>query len=225
MGGKPLSDQDAEDDEATSLRDNNQETENMVNELLDGASDEEKDNKDIMQQIEEECKFEAQRDADLLQQRINEEIRLTIGPEDESLTQDRPRDEDVSKQPANGNFVYVKKGQAAGDGNKSASEESEDNNQRPLSKKQRKKERKAQEKKNQQLAQGAFEKVNALKKHVEQVLLDDGLESSDLTKLKAQNSKEEKKKKGTAASKQGEQIVENFQELTRKYQELAQKIN
>lgn len=66
-----------------------------------------------------------------------------------------------------------------------------------------------------------------LKKQVDQMLMDDSLDVNDATKLKAQTSKEDKdkKKKATGHSKQGEQIVENFQELTRKYQELAQKIN
>jgi hypothetical protein len=48
LGGKPLSDQDAEDDEGNSLRDDNQENENMVNDLLDGDSDKPQ-KKDIMQ--------------------------------------------------------------------------------------------------------------------------------------------------------------------------------
>jgi hypothetical protein len=48
LGGKPLLTQDSEDDEDNSLRDDNQENENMVNDLFDGDSDKPQ-KKDIMQ--------------------------------------------------------------------------------------------------------------------------------------------------------------------------------
>lgn len=112
--------------------------ENMVTDLLAEDSD------DVMKRIQEECDQEAQRDEKLLQQRIDEEIKETIGADDPNgaaKTEEMKTDEspEKAKKAANNNFVYVKKDKG-NDYVKSLSEESDGEKQK--SKKERKKEKK-----------------------------------------------------------------------------------
>ena len=104
--------------------DNSQSIHHLVSNLLDGDSDTEvKEPSDIMKRIEEECKAEAERDTQMLAERIKEEIRQTIGLDEVEELENESKMDGQHKN--KNNFMYVKKDKST-EYMKSLSEESDD---------------------------------------------------------------------------------------------------